>query len=40
MDTIEANLKYFEGKHEEIYRAYENYGKLVHTVGGPLDEKT
>jgi 4-carboxymuconolactone decarboxylase len=40
MDTIEENLKYFMGKHEDVYRAYENYGKLVHTEGGPLDEKT
>ncbi|ATW24894.1 carboxymuconolactone decarboxylase family protein [Candidatus Formimonas warabiya] len=40
MDTIENNLKYFMGKHEEIYHAYENYGQLMHEIGGPLDEKT
>ena len=40
MDIIENNLKYFISKHEEIYSAYENYGKLMHDQGGPLDEKT
>lgn len=40
MDIIENNLKYFISKHEEIYSAYENYGKLMHVHGGPLDEKT
>lgn len=40
MDTIEENLKYFMQHHGEIYAAYEDYGKLVHYKGGPLDEKT
>ncbi|HHY05002.1 MAG TPA: carboxymuconolactone decarboxylase family protein [Thermoanaerobacterales bacterium] len=40
MDTIENNLKYFTDNHGEIYDAYENYGKLMHYKGGPLDEKT
>ncbi|HHT63108.1 MAG: carboxymuconolactone decarboxylase family protein [Bacillota bacterium] len=40
MDTIESNLKYFTEKHKEIYDAYENYGKMIHYKGGPLDEKT
>ncbi|MDX9872559.1 MAG: carboxymuconolactone decarboxylase family protein [Clostridia bacterium] len=40
MDTIEENLKYFIGKHEDIYRAYEKFGRLVHTEGGPLEERT
>ena len=40
LDVIEKNLKYFMENHGSIYRAYENYGKLVHEKGGPLDEKT
>ena len=39
MDTIEENLKYFMEKHGNIYEAYEDYGKLIHYQGGPLDEK-
>lgn len=39
MDAIEKNLKYFTSTHEDIYSAYEKYGKLVHE-GGPLDQKT
>lgn len=39
MDTIEENLKYFQEKHGKIYQAYENFGKLLHYEGGPLDEK-
>ena len=40
MDTIESNLKYFRETHGEIYEAYEEFGKRLHTEGGPLDEKT
>lgn len=40
MDIIENNLKYLIEKHGDIYEAYENYGKMVHHKGGPLDEKT
>lgn len=40
MDIIEENLKYFIDKHGKIYEAYEDYGKLLHYEGGPLDEKT
>lgn len=40
VDTIENNLKYLIENHGEIYDAYENFGKLVHEKGGPLDEKT
>ena len=40
LDVIEKNLKYLIENHEEIYHAYENFGKLVHEKGGPLDEKT
>ena len=40
MDTIEANLKYFTEHHDNIYEAYEDFGKLVHYQGGPLEEKT
>lgn len=39
-DVIEKNLKYLTENHGEIYRAYEDFGKLVHEKGGPLDEKT
>lgn len=39
-DIIERNLKYINENHSEIYQAYREYGKLVHTQGGPLDEKT
>ncbi|NLT95863.1 MAG: carboxymuconolactone decarboxylase family protein [Clostridia bacterium] len=38
--VITNNLKYFIDNHKEIYDAYENFGKLVHEKGGPLDEKT
>ena len=37
---IKKNLEYFTKNHGEIYAAYENYGKLIHEQGGPLDEKT
>lgn len=40
LDTIEKNLKYLTENHGEIYEAYENFGKLVHEKGGPLDECT
>lgn len=39
-DVIEKNLIYFTENHGEIYEAYENYGRLVHEKGGPLNEKT
>lgn len=39
MDPIEENLKYFMEKHGDVYDAYENYGKLLHEQGGPLEEK-
>ena len=38
LDVIEKNLKYSTENHGEIYDAYENFGKLVHEKGGPLDE--
>lgn len=40
LDTIESNLKYLTDKHGDIYHAYENYGKMVHHKGGPLNERT
>ncbi len=40
MDKVADHLGYFVGKHKDIYEAYANYGKLIHEVGGPLDEKT
>jgi len=39
-DIIVENLKYLTENHTEIYEAYQNYGKLVHEKGGPLDAKT
>lgn len=38
--VIERNLEYFTEHHSEIYDAYKEYGRLVHELGGPLDEKT
>lgn len=40
MERIKENLEYIKEHHGAIYRAYEEYGRLVHTEGGPLDEKT
>ncbi|WP_407312380.1 carboxymuconolactone decarboxylase family protein [Desulfosporosinus sp. SB140] len=40
LDATEINLKYFTEHHGDIYKAYETYGHLVHTEGGPLDQKT
>ncbi len=34
------NLQYLRSRHGDIYDAYEEYGRLVHERGGPLDEKT
>lgn len=39
-DIIERNLKYIRQNHGDIYEAYKKYGNLVHSKGGPLDEKT
>ncbi len=40
MDKIKDHFGYFRKQHPEIYAAYENYGKMIHEHGGPLDEKT
>ncbi len=40
MNEIKENLEYLKAHHGEIYEAYETYGRLIHTEGGPLDEKT
>lgn len=40
MSKIQENFSYFTKKHEEIYKAYQQFGKLIHEEGGPLDEKT
>jgi AhpD family alkylhydroperoxidase len=40
MSKIEKNLDYFMSNHPDIYKAYQEYGKQIHTEGGPLDEKT
>lgn len=39
-DEIKNNLGYILANHPDIYAAYENFGKLVHEQGGPLNEKT
>ncbi|HWR19416.1 MAG TPA: carboxymuconolactone decarboxylase family protein [Clostridia bacterium] len=36
---IAGNLDYMIETHPEIYEAYQNYGRLVHEKGGPLEEK-
>ena len=40
MGKKEDNFGYFIKKHKEIASAHEDFGKLIHTHGGPLDEKT
>lgn len=40
VEVISDNLQYLIENHEEIYDAYESFGRLVHEKGGPLDEKT
>lgn len=40
MDTIERSLCYFSEKHTEIYDSYKEFGKKLHELGGPIDEKT
>ena len=40
LDVTEKNLKYLVKNHKDIYEAYENFGKLVHEKGGPIDQKT
>jgi len=39
MNKIQENFNYFVEKHEAIYKAYAEYGKLIHEKGGPLDPK-
>lgn len=39
IESTEKNLEYLMKHHGEIYEAYENFGKLIHTKGGPLEEK-
>jgi 4-carboxymuconolactone decarboxylase len=40
MGKKEENFGFFIKRHKEIAGAYEDFGKLLHTQGGPLDEKT
>jgi 4-carboxymuconolactone decarboxylase len=37
---IRENLDALIERHPDIYEAYAAYGKAVHTLGGPLDERT
>jgi alkylhydroperoxidase/carboxymuconolactone decarboxylase family protein YurZ len=37
---IRENLDALIERHPEIYEAYARYGKAVHELGGPLEEKT
>ena len=39
MGKKEENFAYFKENHREIYDAYEEFGKVLHTAGGPLEEK-
>ena len=39
LEQIEENFNYMCEHHGEIYNAYEQYGRLVHEKGGPLEEK-
>jgi 4-carboxymuconolactone decarboxylase len=36
----EENFGFFIKRHKEIASAYENFGRLLHNQGGPLDEKS
>lgn len=38
-ETRSENLAYLQQRHPEIYQAYQQYGKLTHEEGGPLDRK-
>ncbi len=40
MGKKEDNFGFFIKRHKEIAGAYEDFGKLLHLQGGPLDEKT
>jgi 4-carboxymuconolactone decarboxylase len=40
IESTEKNLEYLMEHHKEIYDTYANFGKLIHTKGGPLDERT
>jgi len=35
IESTEKNLEYLMKHHGEIYEAYANFGKLIHTKGGP-----
>ena len=39
MGKKEENFAYFKENHRDIYDAYEDFGKALHTAGGPLEEK-
>ncbi|MBI9104898.1 MAG: carboxymuconolactone decarboxylase family protein [Spirochaetales bacterium] len=39
MTKKEENWAYFTKNHRDIFKAYSEFGKALHTVGGPLDEK-
>ncbi len=40
MDLIQEHLSYFKKHFPEVYEAYQEYGRKIHTESGPLDEKT
>ena len=40
MGKKEDNFGFFIKRHKEIAGAYEDFGKLLHNQGGPLDDKT
>ena len=39
MGKKEENFAYFKKTHPEIYKAYEAFGKELHSKGGPLAER-
>ncbi len=32
------NFMYFKAIHTEVYKAYEEFGRIVHEEGGPIEE--
>lgn len=38
-DITERNLKYLMERHRDVYEAYENFGKILHEKGGPIEAK-
>lgn len=39
-EKLKKSLQHIKEQHEDIYKAYQNFGKLLNTEGGTLDKKT